>query len=46
VELARRGQPDRDNVRAALDLSALAEAANLSAASGRPVRLGDTRERG
>jgi 1,5-anhydro-D-fructose reductase (1,5-anhydro-D-mannitol-forming) len=46
VELARRGQPDGENVRAALDLSALAEAANLSAASGRPVRPDDTRERG
>ncbi len=46
VELARGGQPDGENVRAALDLSALAEAANLSAASGRPVRPDDTRKRG
>lgn len=40
VDLASRGEADGDNVRAALNLSALAEAANLSAAEDRPVRPG------
>ncbi|WP_207955796.1 hypothetical protein [Rubrobacter marinus] len=40
VDLASRGETDGENVRAALNLSALAEAANLSAAEGRPVRPG------
>lgn len=39
VELAGRGEPDDDNVRLALDLTALMEAANRSAATGREVRL-------
>ncbi|AHY47128.1 putative dehydrogenase-related protein [Rubrobacter radiotolerans] len=39
VELASKGEPDRENVHAALALSALAEAANTSAREGRPVSL-------
>lgn len=42
VDLARRGNPDPENIRTALNLSILAEAANLSAATGRAVRTGDT----
>ena len=38
VELSSAGRTDPENVRAALELSALAEAANLSAHEGRPVR--------
>ena len=38
VDLAARGETNGENVRAALDLSALAEAANRSAAEDRPVR--------
>ena len=38
VDLASRGETDGENVRAALNLSALAEAANLSAAEDRAVR--------
>jgi 1,5-anhydro-D-fructose reductase (1,5-anhydro-D-mannitol-forming) len=41
VELSSAGRTDPENVRAALELSALAEAANLSAHEGRPVRLGE-----
>lgn len=40
VDLASRGETDGENVRAALGLNALAEAANLSAAEDRPVRPG------
>lgn len=43
VETASGGQTDPENVRAALELSALAEAASISAAEGRPVRLDETR---
>ena len=38
VALASAGRKDPENVRAALELSTLAEAANLSAREGRPVR--------
>lgn len=38
VELSSRGETDPENVRAALELNALAEAANISASEGRPVR--------
>lgn len=38
VDLASRGEPYPENVRAALKLSALAEAANLSAQKSQPVR--------
>ena len=41
VELSSAGRTDPENVRAALELSALAEAANLSAQEGRPVRPGE-----
>lgn len=41
VELSSAGRTDPENVRAALELSALAEAANLSAHEGRPVRPGE-----
>ena len=41
VELSSAGRTDPEYVRAALELSALAEAANLSAHEGRPVRLGE-----
>ena len=43
VDLAFRGRSDPENVSTALTLSALAEAANLSAAEGRPVRPGEAR---
>ena len=43
VEAASRGRIDPENVRAALGLSALAEAANLSAAEERPVRPDEAR---
>ena len=46
VDLASRGETDGDNVRAALSLSALAEAANLSATEDRPVRPEGLRRRG
>lgn len=46
VDLASRGETDEDNVRAALSLSALTEAANLSAAQDRPVRLDELRGHG
>ncbi|MDP9455104.1 MAG: Gfo/Idh/MocA family oxidoreductase [Actinomycetota bacterium] len=46
VGLASRGEADGENVRAALNLSALAEAANLSAAENRPVRPDALRRRG
>jgi predicted dehydrogenase len=38
VDLASRAEPYLENVQAALELSALAEAANLSAQRGHPVR--------
>ena len=41
VELSSAGRTDPENVRAALELSALAESANLSAHEGRPVRPGE-----
>jgi 1,5-anhydro-D-fructose reductase (1,5-anhydro-D-mannitol-forming) len=41
VELSSAGRTDPENVRAALELSALAESANLSAHEGRPVRAGE-----
>ena len=41
VELSLAGRTDPENVRAALELSALAEAANLSAHEGRPVPPGE-----
>jgi 1,5-anhydro-D-fructose reductase (1,5-anhydro-D-mannitol-forming) len=41
VELSTVGRTDPENVRAALELSALVEAANLSAHEWRPVRLGE-----
>jgi 1,5-anhydro-D-fructose reductase (1,5-anhydro-D-mannitol-forming) len=41
VDLSSEGSTDPENVRAALELSALAEAANLSAGEGRLVRPGD-----
>ena len=41
VELASRHQTDSENVRTALTLSALTEAANLSSAEGRPVQPGE-----
>ena len=41
VDLSSEGRTDPENVRAALELSALAEAANLSAGEGRLVRPGD-----
>ena len=41
VELSSAGSTDPENVRAALELSALAESANLSAHEGRPVRPGE-----
>ncbi len=43
VDLSSAGRADPENVRAALELSALAEAANLSAHRGRHVRLGELR---
>ena len=43
VEAASGGRTDPDNVRAALELSALADAANLSAAEGCPVRPDEAR---
>ena len=43
VNLISRGEPDSQNVRAALKLNALTEAANLSAQKGRPVRPTPTR---
>ena len=46
VDLASRGETDEENVRVALNLSALAEAANLSATGDRPVRPEDLRGRG
>lgn len=39
VDLASRDEPDPENVRSALALSALAEAAERSASEGRTVRL-------
>lgn len=45
VDLASGGETDEENVRAALDLSALAEAANLSAVEDRAVRPDSLRER-
>ena len=44
VDLASRGETDPENVRAALDLSALAEAVECSASEGRAVRLADPDE--
>ena len=41
VELSSAGRTDPENVQAALELSLLAEAANLSAQGGRPVRPGE-----
>jgi 1,5-anhydro-D-fructose reductase (1,5-anhydro-D-mannitol-forming) len=41
VELSSAGRTDPENVRATLELSALAEAANLSAHEGCPVRPGE-----
>jgi 1,5-anhydro-D-fructose reductase (1,5-anhydro-D-mannitol-forming) len=41
VELSSAGRTDPEDVRAALELSALAESANLSAQEGRPVRPGE-----
>ena len=41
VELSCAGRTDPENVRAALELSALAEAADLSAREGHPVRPGE-----
>ena len=41
VDLSSEGRTDPENVRAALELSALAEASNLSAHEGRPVRPGE-----
>jgi hypothetical protein len=38
VDLASRAEPDPDNLQAALELNALAEAAILSAHKGHPVR--------
>jgi 1,5-anhydro-D-fructose reductase (1,5-anhydro-D-mannitol-forming) len=43
VEFSSEGKTDPDNVRAALELSALAEAANISAREKRPVRPGTLR---
>ncbi len=43
VDLSSAGRADPENVRAALELNALAEAANLSAHRGRPVRPGELR---
>jgi predicted dehydrogenase len=43
VDLSSGGRTDPENVRAALELSALAEAANLSALEGRPVRPSELR---
>ncbi len=43
VELSLEEKTDPENVRAALELSALAEAANLSAREGRTVRPGELR---
>ena len=43
ADLSSAGRTDPENVRAALELSALAEAANLSAREGRPVRPGELR---
>jgi len=43
VSLASGGRTNPENVRAAVELSALAEAANLSAHEGRPVRPGELR---
>jgi 1,5-anhydro-D-fructose reductase (1,5-anhydro-D-mannitol-forming) len=43
VEFSSEGKTDLDNVRAALELSALAEAANISAREKRPVRPGTLR---
>jgi predicted dehydrogenase len=43
VDLSSAGRTDPENVRAALELNALAEAANLSAREGRPVRPGELR---
>ena len=44
VALSSGGKTDPENVRAALDLSALAEAANISAREKHPVRPGDLRQ--
>lgn len=44
VELSTQGKTDPENVRAALELSAVAEAANLSAREGRPVPPGELRQ--
>jgi predicted dehydrogenase len=41
VDFSSAGREDPENVRASLELSALAEAANLSAREGRPVRLSE-----
>jgi hypothetical protein len=41
VDLSSAGRTDPENVRAALELSALAEAGNLSAHEERPVRLAE-----
>jgi hypothetical protein len=41
VDLSSAGRADPENVRASFELSALAEAANLSAREGRPVRLSE-----
>ncbi len=41
VDLSCGGRTDPQNVRASVELSALAEAANLSAREGRPVRPGE-----
>jgi 1,5-anhydro-D-fructose reductase (1,5-anhydro-D-mannitol-forming) len=41
VDLSSEGRTDPENVRSALELSALAEAANISAHEKRPVRPGD-----
>jgi 1,5-anhydro-D-fructose reductase (1,5-anhydro-D-mannitol-forming) len=43
VELSTQGKTDPENVRAALELSAVAEAANLSAREGRLVRPDELR---
>ena len=44
MALSSGGKTDPENVRAALDLSALAEAANISAREKHPVRPGDLRQ--
>jgi predicted dehydrogenase len=43
VELSSAGRTDQENVRAALELTALVEAANISALERRPVRLSEQR---